>query len=81
MGLCVYKNMFGEPNKGVHSIRVAGLAAVDVGMTVAAAAAIAYAFKRDFAITTVALFVLAIILHRLFCVDTVINRAIFGRVA
>jgi hypothetical protein len=80
MGFCTYKHIFGEPNKGVHSTRIFGLAAVDVGMTIAAAVAIKTMTKTSFIVAFVALMVLAILCHRLFCVDTVLNRAIFGRI-
>lgn len=31
---CKYKNIFGEPGKGVHQYRFAGVAIVDAGLTV-----------------------------------------------
>lgn len=80
MGFCTYKHIFGEPKKGVHSTRIFGLAAVDIGMTIAAAVAFSLYTKSSFILSFVALMVIAILCHRLFCVDTVINRAIFGRI-
>jgi hypothetical protein len=79
MGFCTYKHIFGEPGKGVHSVRIFGLAAVDIGMTIAAAAAISLYTKTGFVVSFAALMAFAILCHWIFCVDTVINRAIFGR--
>lgn len=78
MSLCTYKHIFGEPKKGVHQYRLFGLAVVDVGMTLVAAAVIAYIYKKSFLLVSAILFAIGIILHRVFCVDTVVNRAIFG---
>jgi hypothetical protein len=80
MNLCKYKNSLGIPNKGIHSYRFLGLAIVDVVMTIIAALLISYFFKLSFVYTTLALFVLGIILHRLFCVRTTIDKLLFPNV-
>jgi len=77
MSLCKYKNLLGIPNKGVHSYRLLGLAIVDVILTIIAAIIISYYFKISFFYTSVALFILGIILHRLFCVRTTIDKLLF----
>jgi hypothetical protein len=77
MSLCKYKNMLGEPHKGIHSHRLFGLAIVDVIMTILAAALISYFRKQSFATTLLCLFVLGIILHRIFCVRTTIDKLLF----
>ena len=48
MNLCQYKNMFGEPGKGVHSYRLFKLAIVDVVMTIIGAYLISKYFKNVF---------------------------------
>lgn len=86
--LSKYKDIFGKPNEGPHSHRFLGLAIVDVGATIAGAGVIGliislifkYNFLNTFLIILLILFVLAIILHRLFCVNTTINKFIFGEV-
>ena len=80
MSLCKYKNSFGIPNKGIHSYRLFGVAIVDVIMTIIAAKIISYYYKISFFYTCVFLFVLGIILHRLFCVRTTIDKLLFPNV-
>ena len=77
MNLCKYKNILGEPDKGIHSYRLFGLAIADVIMTIIAAFIISYFLKYSFFNTTIYLFVLGIILHRLFCVRTTIDKVLF----
>jgi hypothetical protein len=77
MNLCKYKNILGEPDKGIHSYRLFGLAIADIIMTVIAAFIIAYFFKYSFLYTTIFLFILGIILHRVFCVRTTIDKLLF----
>lgn len=86
--LCKYANAFGEPNTGVHSIRIFNIAIVDVLATILLALIVAIIIKyvirvnsyflNIFIITLVFLFILGIILHRLFCVKTTIDKLIFG---
>lgn len=80
MSLCKYKNSLGIPNKGIHSYRLFGVAIVDVIMTIIAAKIISYYYKISFFYTCVFLFVLGIILHRLFCVRTTIDKVLFPNV-
>jgi hypothetical protein len=77
MSLCKYKNLLGIPNKGIHSYRFLGLAIADVIMTIIAAILISYFFKISFVYTSISLFVLGIILHRLFCVRTTVDKLLF----
>jgi len=77
MNLCKYKNVLGKPGKGVHSIRVFGVAIMDVLMTIIAAYLITYFFKLNFVHTMIILFILGIILHRIFCVRTTIDKLLF----
>jgi hypothetical protein len=74
---CRYKNTFGECNKGVHSYRILNLAAVDVGFTILFAYIITYISKTSFFLNSVLLFSLGIIMHKIFCVETTINKFIF----
>ena len=77
MDLCKYKNALGVPKKGIHSYRVFGLAIADVIMTIIGAYLIAYFTKQNFIYTLIILFVSGIILHRLFCVRTTIDKLLF----
>jgi hypothetical protein len=75
--LCKYRNALGVPGKGVHSVRLGGVAVVDVLLTIVGAYVIAYFTRTSFAWTAAGLFLLGIILHRLFCVRTTIDRLLF----
>jgi hypothetical protein len=75
--LCKYKNALGEPKKGVHSYRFFGVALADVVMTLIGAAIISYFSGYSFFYVSAFLFVLGIALHRLFCVRTTIDKALF----
>ena len=80
MNLCQYKNIFGEPKKGVHSYRLFDLAIVDVIMTIIGAYLLAKYFKLNFVYTMISLFILGIIMHRLFCVRTTIDKLLFDKI-
>jgi len=77
MSLCKYKNALGIPNKGIHSYRFMGVAIMDVLMTILAAYLISIFFKYNFIHTTIVLFILGIMLHRLFCVRTTVDKLLF----
>lgn len=76
MGLCVYRNIFGTPDAGVHSIRFMNLAVVDVLFTLIVAYIISIFSKYSFFWMSVALFSLGIFFHYLFCVDTTVAKMI-----
>lgn len=77
MNLCKYKNILGEPNKGIHSYRLFGVAIADVIMTIIVAYLLSIIFNIKFIYTLIILFVLGILLHRLFCVKTTIDKMLF----
>ena len=77
MSLCKYKNILGEPDKGIHSHRLFGVAIADVIMTIIAAAIIAYFRKQPFVNVLLFLFLLGIVLHRIFCVRTTVDKLLF----
>jgi hypothetical protein len=77
MDLCKYKNILGVPGKGVHSYRIFNIAIVDVLLTLLVAYIISYIFKKSFFWVSIILFILGIILHRLFCVRTTVDKLLF----
>jgi hypothetical protein len=84
MTLCEYRDIFGKPNTGAHSLRVGGLAAVDLLATGGAAYLVSrYALGRtDYQALIgvfIVLIIIAIFMHRAFCVDTTLNVRLFGR--
>ncbi len=77
MNLCKYSNIFGEPNKGIHSYRLFNVAIVDVLGTVFISYIIHKITKIKLYIINIILFSLGIVLHRIFCVNTTIDRLLF----
>jgi hypothetical protein len=69
--------MFGEPNTGVHKYRILDIAIVDVLSTILLAYIISEYFNKDFREVTIALFLLGIIIHRIYCVRTTVDKILF----
>jgi hypothetical protein len=78
MNLCKYKNAFGIVGKGIHSYRILDIAILDVLVTLFVAFLISYFFKISFLYTSIFLFILGIIVHRLFCVRTTVDKILFS---
>lgn len=77
MNLCKYSNIFGEPNKGIHKYRLFNIAIVDVLGTVFISYILHKITKIKLYIINIVLFSLGIVLHRIFCVNTTIDRLLF----
>jgi hypothetical protein len=80
MNLYKYRNSLGVPNQGIHSHRFLGVAIVDVIFTIIGAGIISYFSKWPFIYIVIFLFLLGIILHRMFYVRTTIDKLIFRKV-
>jgi len=78
--LCKYKDSLGKPNEGFHSTRLFNIAIFDLLGTITIAFLISYFLDKPFWIIFIGLFISGIILHRLFCVNTTINKLVFGKV-
>jgi hypothetical protein len=76
-GLCIYKDALGKINEGVHSYRLGNIAILDVVMTIIGALLISYTLDVLFWKTLGSLFVTGIILHRIFCVRTTVDKLLF----
>ena len=76
---CKYKNALGVPKEGIHKYRLFGIAIADLIMTIIVALILSYIFKFNFWITLIILLILGIILHRLFCVRTTIDKLLFPK--
>ena len=70
---CKYSGIFGEPHTGPHKYRFAGLAVVDVLLTVLGAVIITAASGMPFYVTFLGLLLLGTALHLYFCVDTTLT--------
>ncbi len=83
MSLCQYKNIFGEPNTGIHTVRIFNIAIFDVLGTIIGGILIQFfllrifSFYIDLTLIIIVLFGLGILLHRLFCVRTTIDKLLF----
>jgi cell shape-determining protein MreC len=78
MSLCKYKNIFGAPGTGAHSYRFLNIAIVDVILTIIVALLFSYFFKISTIYSIITLFILGILVHRLFCVETTIDKLLFS---
>jgi len=76
-GLCKYKNIFGEPGTGVHSIRLFNIAVVDVIGTIILAVIFSKITKINLLVSMLLMFILGIIVHRIFCVNTTVGKKVF----
>ena len=65
-----YKDIFGQPGTGAHSWRFLGVAGVDFFLTFIVACLTTYFTKIPLVITTVGWFILAMLVHILFGVQT-----------
>jgi len=81
-GLCKYSALLGIPGKGLHKYRIFNIAIVDVLLSILLAIAIYYLlkyldYKVKFYYILIFVFLLGIILHRIFCVKTTIDKLLF----
>jgi hypothetical protein len=78
MDLCKYKDIFGEPRKGVHSYRMFDLAIVDVIATYLLSLYISKYYKEYSVLKLfIILMVLSVFIHKIFCVETTLTKMVF----
>ena len=77
---CKYKDFFGKPKEGAHSYRYMNIALVDVAFTILLAKFFQFYFLNKYNIFIILFFtfILGILIHRLFCVKTTIDKLLFG---
>ena len=77
---CNYSEIFGKVGEGLHSYRLFNVAIIDVIFTIIGAYFLQKNFFQKYTYTEVllGLFILGIVLHRLFCVRTTIDKMIFN---
>ena len=77
---CKYKHFFGKPKQGVHKYRFINIAIIDVVFTIILAKFFQYYFFMQYDIWLILFltFILGILMHRLFCVETTIDKLLFG---
>jgi hypothetical protein len=80
LGLCRYKDIFGQPGEGAHAYRIFDIAIVDVVATIIAAFLVARVFDVAFWKSLVGLFLVGILSHRAFCVRTTVDKWVFPNI-
>jgi|APSaa5957512493_1039668.scaffolds.fasta_scaffold94364_2 hypothetical protein len=77
---CQYKDILGKPNTELHSYRIFDIAIIDVLLTVIIALLIHHYFfsKKPFYYVLIGVFLVGIVVHRLFCVRTTIDKLLFN---
>lgn len=76
--VCEYKHIFGKEKEGPHSYRLFDVAIVDVIMTIVIGHVICYYTNYDIYNVLLILFTTGIVLHRIFCVRTTIDKLLFN---
>ena len=76
--LCEYKEAFGKPNEGIHKYRLFDIAIVDTIIVVIFGIIISMCIGVPAYIILIVLFFTGILAHRLFCVNTALNKKLFG---
>ena len=76
---CKYQHLFGVEGQGAHKYRIFNIAIVDTVATLFVAWVISAIFHLTFWKVLLVLFILGLLLHRLFCVQTTLTKAVFGK--
>ena len=80
--LCPYKHLLGKPGTGIHSYRLFNIAIIDVFVVLIFAHFLCILFPRvPKYIFYIGIFVVGILVHRLFCVRTTIDKWLFPHVS
>jgi len=72
-----YKDLFGKPNTGMRKYRIFNIALYDVVVTILIVYGITWYFDWPFLQTLAFVFVLGIIVHRIFGVRTGVDKILF----
>lgn len=75
--LCKYKDILGKPNEGLRKYRIAGIAIMDTLVVLLFGILFSYMTRAPLLPTLAVLFISGIIVHRMFCVRTGIDRILF----
>ena len=70
MSLCQYKDALGKPNEGFHKERLLGMARNDLLGTIAISVLIGFFMNKNILLVFIVIFLLGVLLHLIFCVDT-----------
>ena len=73
---CIYIDSLGIPGQGFHT-HFLGIAILDVIGTILIAELLSYVFNWNIYLTLIAAFLTGIVLHRMFCVRTTLDKILF----
>jgi hypothetical protein len=82
-GLCnrelksFFDKIIGVPGVGIHSYRIFNIAYMDVIVVLIGSILLAKLLKWNYIRTIIGMFVIGIVIHRLFCVKTVLDKWLF----
>jgi hypothetical protein len=79
ISICPYKYILGKPKEGVRTYRIFDISLIDVICTIIGGYFISNYYQTDIKVVLFVLFLLGIIVHRLFCVETTIDKLLFGQ--
>ena len=77
VNLCSYKNLFGKPNEGLRKYRIFDIAIMDTLIVIIIGIFISVFTRINVWIVLFILFISGIIVHRMFCVRTGIDKLLF----
>ena len=77
---CNYSDILGKVGEGLHSYRIFNIAVIDVIFTIIGAYFLQKSLLKEYKYYEVllGLFLLGVIMHRLFCVRTTVDKMIFN---
>ena len=73
---CPFKDIFGKPGEGVHSIRFMNIAVVDTLATLGLAWGISKYTQWNIWVIFILLIIVSIPIHKLFCVKTTLSSLV-----
>ena len=78
MNLCKFKDILGQPGKGIHSFRIFNIAVFDVILVLLFSWILSRFVNFRMIYIAIIVFFVGIIAHRIFCVRTTIDKLLFG---
>jgi len=78
LDLTKYKNIFGSPGTGLHKIKFKGTSVIDYFLTIVGAFILTYYTDIPLVLSTIGLFIIGILLHYLFGIETQVLKFIFS---
>jgi len=78
LDLCKYKNILGKPGAGLRKYRIFDIAILDTAVVIIVGILISRITGYNIWITLVVLFLSGIVVHRLFCVRTGVDKMLFS---